>query len=379
MLTTFFVGNGVYQKSVSYNGSNASDKAAGPVWPNRLSDSDRAPGTVSISFASPDFRPPYTLNGDVSIEHQFGRNSTLTVSYLHNRGKQLVTVRDLNIGPLGAPVTYTIRDAAGNNVSAYTTPVYLTANRVDKRYNRVNQVENGGKSWYDGLAVDFHGRATSDLLYRLSYTWSHEIDLGQGVGSDSTNIFASAGPSLNNLFNGAYSLDKSNGQLDQRHRLSLSFVASHNFMKSNSAIAKYLVNNWQLSGILTLASGRPTFATVSIQSLVAGLPNFTLNGFGGDTRVPFLPINPVLLDATKKLDARITKNLPFSDRYRLSLNFEAFNVTNSPYNTNINHTAYNAAGTILTPALGFGVGTQSAAFPDGTNARRAQVSLRLLF
>jgi hypothetical protein len=375
IINSFFLGNGVYQKSVSYSGNIASDKAAGPVWPSRLTASDKAPGTVSLTFAGPDFRPPYTLNGDVTVEHQFGRDSTLAVSYLYNRGKQLTTVRDLNIGPLGLPVTYTIKDTG----ATYTTPVYLTANRVDKNYSRVNQVENGGKSWYDGLAVDFHGRAVKDVQYRLSYTWSHEIDLGQGVGSDSANLFASAGPSLNNLFNGDYRQDKASGALDQRHRLSLDFVASHNFLKSNGPVAKYLINNWQLSGILTLASGRPTYATINIQSPVAGLPNTTLNGFGGDTRVPFWAMNPVNYDPAKKLDARITKNLPFSERYKLSLNFEAFNVTNSPYNTSINHTAYNASGTTLTPAPGFGDGTASAGFPDGTNVRRAQVSLRFVF
>jgi hypothetical protein len=44
--------NGVYQKSVSYTGANAADNLAGPVFPNRLAASDKAPaGTVNIAFA----------------------------------------------------------------------------------------------------------------------------------------------------------------------------------------------------------------------------------------------------------------------------------------------------------------------------------------
>lgn len=57
------------------------------------------------------------------------------------------------------------------------------------------------------------------------------------------------------------------------------------------------------------------------------------------------------------------------------LNFEAFNVTNTVTNTDVN-TARNG---VLTPTPGLGVGRAPAGFPDGTNARRAQVSARFVF
>jgi hypothetical protein len=383
VINTMFTANGVYQKSVSYTGSLAADNAAGPSFPNRLPASDKPPsGTVNIAFAAPDFRPNYTQNGDLSIEHQLRRNTTLTVSYLYNRGFHIIGTRDLNVGPLGAPVTYSIRDAAGNTVGAYTTPIYLTANRVDPRYQRVFQIEHGGKAWYDGLATQLRGRFSSDLLYWVSYTWSHAIDLGQGQGDDSINRFA-GNTSLNNLFNGDYRADKGDGQLDQRHRLVFTFIAKHDFTKRTDAVSKYVINNWQVSGVTTLSSGRPTFATINIATKLAQIPFFTLNGFGGDTRVPFLPTNAARLDGVYKLDARLTKNLPITERYKLTLNFEAFNVTNTPYDTSIgsgsSHNAYSASNLILTPVAGYGVGTQSAGFPDGTNVRRAQVSLRFVF
>jgi hypothetical protein len=290
----------------------------------------------------------------------------------------------LNIGPLADTVTYRILDAAGNQTGTYSTPVYQTGNRVDRRYSRVLQVENGGKSWYDGLAVQLRGKAGADVRYWVSYTWSHAIDYGQGQGDDNINRFAN-NTSLGNLFNGDFRGDKGNGALDQRHRFNLTWVARHNFTRRTDAFSKYVLNHWQLSGVTTLASGRPTFATVFIVSHIAGrqFPFFTLNGFGGDTRVPFWPVNAARLDPIYRLDARLTKTLPFSERWRMNLNFEAFNVTNSPYDTNIGsgtaHNAYNATNGVLTPLAGYGVGTQSAGFPDGTNVRRAQVSLRLVF
>lgn len=382
ILNSMFTQNGVYQKNTTYTGSVPADLAVGPVFPNNLPATDRpASGTVNVTFAAPDFRPNYTQNGDVSIEHQVGRNSTLTVSYLYNRGFHIIGTRDLNIGPLlPTPVTYRINDASGNQVGTYTTPVYSTNNRVDRRYSRVLQIEHGGKSWYDGLAVSFRGRWTRDLFYNVSYTWSHAIDLGQGQGDDNINRFAN-NTSLNNLFNGDYRLDKAEGQLDQRHRFVFTWIASHNFTKRNDAFSRYVINNWQISGVTTLSSGRPTFANIFINTHVTGLvfPFFTLNGFGGDTRVPFWPTNAARLDGVYRLDARLTKNLPISERYKLAINFEASNVTNSPYDTNINHQAYTATNGVLAPSAGYGQGTQSAAYPDGTNVRRAQVSLRFTF
>jgi hypothetical protein len=385
ILQTLLTQNGVYQKTVLFTGTVASDLAAGPVFPNHILASDKpASGTVNVLFAAPDFRPNYTQNGDVSLEHQITRDLTLTVSYLYNRGFHIIDTRDLNVGPLSdTPVTYRINDASGNQTGSYSTLVYQTSRRVDPRYSRVLQVEAGGKSWYDGLAVAVKGKVGSNVIYNLAYTWSHAIDLGQGQGDDNVNRFGSQ-ISLSNLYNGDYRADKGDGQLDQRHRLVFSWVAQHNFTKRTDAFSKYILNNWQLSGVLTLSSQRPTFATIFVQSNTGmGLPFFTLNGFGGDTRAPFLPVNAGRLDGINKLDARITKQLPISERFKLSLNFEAFNVTNSPWNTNIgsgaSHQFYTANLLVISPTPGAGVGTASAAPPDGTNARRAQVSLRLVF
>lgn len=391
IVNSLFTQNGVYQRSVTYTGSVASDNAAGPLFPTGLSASDKpASGTINVLFAGKDFRPNYTQNGDVSVEHQLNSNMSLTVSYLYNRGFHIVSTRDLNIGPLGPTVTYRINDAAGAQVGSYATQVYQTANRVDKRYSRVMQLEHGGKSWYDAMAVSFKGRVGKNITYNASYTWAHTIDLGQGQGDDAVNRFGSS-ISLNNLYNGNYRYDKGNGQLDQRHRLVLYWVAAHDFSTGNGLVAKYLMNGWQLSGTLTFSSARPTFATINIVSHAArddqgnalAFPFFTLNGFGGDTRVPFWQTNAGRLGGVNKLDARLTKRLPINDRFNLALNFEAFNVTNSPWDTNIgsgaSHNAYAATNGVLNPVTGFGVGTASAASPDGTNVRRAQVSLRLTF
>jgi outer membrane receptor for ferrienterochelin and colicin len=380
MINTFHQTNGLYSRNVSLNGAVAADLALGPVFPAPLPSLDRTPppGTVDITFAAPDFRNPYTQQADFGIQRELTRYMGLDVSYVWSRGAALPAIRDLNIGPLGDPVTYRILDLSGSQVGTYTTPTYRIANRVDPAWRRVNQVENGGNSYYNAMVVQLNHRAVKGHQFSLSYTWSHAIDYNQGGGSDNL-FFNTNGP--RSLFNGDYKGDKASSSLDQRHRLVISSVHQPEFTKSTSALARYLINNWQLSQISTFASTQPQTPTIFTSgSPYTGAPITTsINGFGGSSRVPFLPAASLDVDRIIRTDARLAKILPITERYQLMVNFEVFNVFNNVYNTSIEGQAYTASGGNLTPFNRFMVGTASGGFPDGTNARRAQISLRFVF
>jgi hypothetical protein len=379
LLNTFFLENGIYQKLISLNGNIATDLALGPVFPNVLPGIDRnpPPGTVDVTFASPDFRNPYTEQGDIGLERELTGNLGITVSYLWSRGLHLTTTRDLNVGPTGAPVTYRIVDQSGRETGTYTTPTYRLANRANPRWRRVNMVDHGGNSYYNAMVVQMRKRMSKSWEGSIAYTWSHAIDFNQGGGNN--NIFFSSGPS--SLFNGDYRGDKSSSSLDQRHRFVATTILTPRLRKSNSALARFLANHWQLSQITTLASAHPATPVVFVSGApFAGAPfNTSLNGLGGSPRVPFLPAASLDIDQVYRTDARLTKILPFSDRYQLHLNFEAFNVFNHVSRTLVINRTYEARNGVLTLQPRVGEGSQSQGFPDGTNARRAQVSLRFLF
>jgi len=342
-------------------------------------------------------RNPYTEQLNVGVERELTKTTSLTVSYVMNRGKRLFTVRDLNIGPLSSQVyNFTMEDSNFNPTGqVYSTPLYLLSNRIDTRYGHINQVENGGKQWYDGMTVQLNKRFNGTFQGTLTYTWSHELDENQFGGSSA--IFFSSGPM--GLYNGSYSLDKASGNLDQRHRLGGTFIVRPTFTKSNSAFAKIFVNGWEWDGLLTLASGRPAFESVSFSS-TTNLPQAftgTLNGLGGDSRVPWLPNNPLMIDPTTRFDTRLSKSFPIGERMSLSLLFEVFNLTNTVSNTGVLSGGFTAAnkGTLAAPNFVIapcasataatcapttpGLPNASGGFPDGTNARRAQAGLRFVF
>ncbi|MDX1983125.1 MAG: TonB-dependent receptor [Bryobacteraceae bacterium] len=371
--------NGVVQRALTLQGNNAADAAAGPVFPTRLAGLDRTPppGTVTLAFGDPQLATPYTQQGDVSFEREITSNMSLTVSYLWNRALKSMTRRDLNIGPATGSFTYRFVDAGGSQTGTYTTATYLAANRVDRRYARVVYIDNGGRLWYDGLAVQFRRRASKWLEGSVAYTWSHARDLSQGAAFN--NTFFTDGPSTR--FNGDFNAEKATSVLDQRHRTVVTAIVSPPEKKYGSAIANRLVNGWQLSLLGTFASAQyttPTMLVSGVQFPGMAFTN-TLNGFGGSNQVPFLSRQSIPIDSTQRVDSRITKILPFGERLQVHLNFEVFNTFNRVSNTGVVTQAFQAIGGVIRPLNGVGTGTASGGFPDGTNARRAQFSTRLIF
>lgn len=378
LINTFITRNGIYQPSVTFNSSVPADLASGPVFPARLPADYRpsAMGNVDLTFPSRDFRAPYTMQGNIAVERELTKHLALTASYLWSRGLHLTTVQDINVGAPGPAVTYRINDTAGSQVGSYTTPTYLRANRVNQRWNHVNVVDAGGNSWYNGLAVQLRKRLSQGFEGSLAYTWSHAIDFNQGAGNN--NIFFDRGPS--SVFNGDYRGEKGSSALDQRHRLTVATIWQPR-VRGQNALLRFLVDNWQVSQISTFASSPPATGVV----VVSGTPfpgaafNGTLNGLGGSSRVPFFPVNSLDVDRIVRTDARLTRLVPLSERVSIQLNFEAFNMLNHTYFTSVLTQAYTALNGVLTPVPRYGVGNATGGFPDGTNARRLQVSVRVIW
>ena len=107
--------------------------------------------------------------------------------------------------------------------------------------------------------------------------------------------------------------------------------------------------------------------------------NSTINGFGGSTRVPFYPPSSLPIDSVLRTDARLAKVFLIADRLQFHVNFEVFNVLNHVSNTAVSTVAFEARNLVLRPVSSLGQGVASQGYPDGTNARRAQVSARFIW
>ncbi|MFY9728270.1 MAG: TonB-dependent receptor [Bryobacteraceae bacterium] len=399
LIDNLWTTNGIYQIADSLSGTSSPQLAAGPVFPNVLAS---APAGASVSastiqFADPNLKAPRSLQGNITVERQITQDMLLSVSGMWSRGEHLLSSVDLNAPLPTTNFTYAVDNASGSPAGTFTSPLYLNP-RPNTAFGAVYETTNGIDSYYDGLAVTVTKSMKHGLQALASYTWSHEIDDGQEQATNA--IYFSSFGSM--TYNGNNSFERGNGWLDQRHRLVLSFVWSPTVTHSTSAFAKYVLNNWQLSAITTLASGRPygsptirvstglsTCKNGATSNCIPGsyglISTSTIDGFsGGNTRVPFLPVNSILTPASYRTDARLSKAIPIMIKDRqtmLSLNFEAFNVSNSWSPTAMTTQEYleSSAGVLTLSPSAYGIGSADGGFPDGTQARRLQVSVRFSF
>ena len=377
--------NGIYQTSDTLSSTNPTQFAAGPVFPNALATppTGATVAASTIELAAPNLKTPYSEQATVAVERQLSHDTVLTVSGIWSHGVNLYDSQDINLPVPTVNHTYTIDDLNGNATGSFTTPVYV-GTRPNSKYGAVYEVTNGESSYYDALAVDLNKRFAHGFQALASYTWSHEIDDGQGGGTNA--LFYN---SFNSVYNGLYTLEKGSGSLDQRHRFVVSLIWAPQISKGNDAFSKYVLNGWQFATITTLAAGRPAGSpTVRLTDTpVTGMfSNSVLDGFsGGSSRVPFLPVDSIYTPASYRADIRITKWIPLgTERVRLALIGEAFNISNSWSPTSMSTQYYTEKNSILTPSptginSTWGIGTADGGFPDGTQARRLQVSARLTF
>jgi len=380
LLDDVYTGNGIYQISDSL--SNAALIAQGPTFPNALASplTSITQSASTLDVLSPKLKTPYSEQATIAVERALGKDMVLTVSGIFSRGVNLYGTQDINAPGLGAPFTYSISGGPAGTPSTYTTQVYTGA-RPNPNFGAIYEETNGVSSWYDGLVVSFNKRFAHGFQSSASYTWSHEIDDGQGAATNAIFGFSDALWT----YNGQYGFDKGSGSLDQRQRFTYTFVWAPVFMHSNTVVAKYFVNGWQLSSITTLQSGRPAGSlTIHLNDTpVTGMlySADALDGFNGNFRVPFLPVDSIYTPWVQQENFRLTKIIPLPrESMRLALNFEAFNIANNWSPTALTTQAYTEAKGVLTyTPTAYGVGTSDGGFPDGTQARRLQVSARFTF
>ena len=381
-LDTLFLGNGVYQPSISVNPNQANS----PAFPNVIKSIATIPGgTREVAYGTSKLRNPYTQDINIAVERGLTSDSTLTVGYIRTRGYKLWTASDQNLAGPTISEVYAVDNAAHQQVSTYSTPYYTSTGGGN--YSHVYQINNSGSYWYDALATQWQMRFSHGFNLGASYTWSHAID---DLGAASASGFSLVPSSTGDL-----NADRGRSSLDQRQRAVIRWTWEPNLGSGKSAPVRTLLNGWAFSGLATLASGEPVTPLVYVQGQqFAGVTmayTSSLNGSGGWNRVPFDTVNSLSLGSQYTINGRLARSFSFRERVKATVAFEAFNVLNRQFATAINNIAYLSVSPLapglvngphtgmLMPVPGLGTGIASQGFPDGTNARRAQVAFRVAF
>lgn len=182
----------------------------------------------------------------LSFERQLLPNTVFSLEYSASAGRQLYSISDINrTGSTTAFSMPTITSASGVPGLTRLNPVVTS----------VNTRANLGKSNYHALiaSLESNNFRNKGLSFTARYTFSGAKDNLSSTFSDTGQTFF-----LGFLDSFNPDLDYGYADFDNRHRFTTSFNYEPKWFQNDSnAAAKHLLGGWSLNGIVTMRSGYP--------------------------------------------------------------------------------------------------------------------------
>jgi hypothetical protein len=338
---------------------------------------------VTISALELNSKTPTTYNFSIGMQRDIGFKTVLEASYVGAFARHLGERRNINGVPDAARfVDCTV--AAKYNVpcNAQNRDPFTasTAKNNDflrpyRGYSDINLVTWSGTSNYNSLQLQANRRYTKGFQFGVAYTYSKSLDYANDDSSDLSF------PRPYKAFNYATS------DFDQTHIMTINYSYDIPGVKGDrSKFVRAFLNNWQLSGTTSYATGRPknnisvtytsgtatitagqicppgsiqTSATVCtmITDFTGGQVNAravincdpTKGASGADStgleyvinrgcfanptglgQIGSMPRNPVRIPAIFNNDVAVFKNVPLGEKRSLQLRWEVYNIFNHP-------------------------------------------------
>ncbi len=299
----------------SRNGYNWSTVQAGgaSIFPGVKACSDpncaaaTDPKGLGAYSVSPNFRVPYFYNYNLQVEKGFGNSAVFQIGYVGSQGRKLNIVSDINQG------------------GAFPN------------FGHILQLNTIGTSNYNALQTIFRTRAWRGLSSQFAYTWAHALD----------EISEYRGQVLDDAFN--RHLDYGNSDFDTRHLFTI--TGTYDVPKApwaTSAWSKRAFNDWQISSLMNWHSGQPSdegrLGLDLIGKPYAGIshkfdPSFGVQWWNpaafcspGGSACPGaadnLSRNKFYGPAFGDVDLSFIKNIPITERVRVQLRADFFNLLN---------------------------------------------------
>jgi len=320
--------------------------------------------TAEAFVVDPKLRTPYVWNYNVNLQQELWGGGVLQVGYVGSQGRKLFRYRDLAQPDLATITATDIANAGlGNALDGfeYDVPRNFSAPLSSVAPSSpfyLNQLEASASSTYNGLQVSFNQVNWGGLTQQISWTWSHSID----SASDGQDFVPNAAQPNDSTRAEA---DRGNSNFDTRQR----FVWSATYEFPKWEAAGWFGSGWQVSGVLTLMSGHPFHPNIDFvddydgsgeyfgrPDLVAApqinqsnpfefldLSAFavpcTLDGsvstfaggcLAGSRHFGNLGRNSLLGPNYRNLDFAVIKNTQLTERFKLHMRVDVFNLTNHP-------------------------------------------------
>lgn len=340
--STIATGNGLASANLILDNADFYDRQLFPQYPAPLvncpiNSTDCAPppsvaGRLDreVSAFARNFETPKVHQASMTVEREIAHRLAAGVSYMYVHGQNLIRARDVNLPP-PLSVSYPVYDQSGANflgsyydVASFSTwqmtrsiscpfpPCINPLQRPLSQLDAVNVFESAASSVYHGMTLSVRRRMTDGLYFRLAYTYAHAVDDGQDA------LLAGRPVAVQNSY--ATSAERGPSVTDQRHRLAFSWVAAPQPFHRGQPLLATLFNDWKLSGVVTVGSGRP------VEARILGDSNQDDNSY--NDRLPGVGRNAFLGPDYATTDVRLSRGFPLGHRLKLELLAESFNLLN---------------------------------------------------
>jgi len=347
--------------------------SAGPLLPNIIG-SGTAPKPSSYYLAA-NLQNPMVHEYDLVVQHELGKGSVVSFSYLGALGRELPNFLDLNLDPTSTvPVTISLAPNAAGSLgpagklpaSDLTVTTYTKYGNVAQfgtvatNFQSITQVTSNVNSSYNAFVAEVQNRSLKNLQFDFNYTWSHALDFAQNATTTTSgnSWYDPFGNPQVNYGNSSYNVpDRFVGYAIY----TVPKLAGHSWYT-------YLSNGWSLDTSFQAQSGLPYSAGVSGYNSNDAILSGAWNGAGGAAFIP--GIGPNTYKTPRKIvdDIRAEKEFAITERYKVQFLAQMFNVANHQNIDGVGTTAYKlSSGT----AGNLGVATFQSTFQVPTSSNNS--------
>jgi hypothetical protein len=237
-------------------------------------------------------RTPTLYSYSIGLQRDIGWGTVVDVAYVGSQSRHLLQTRNLNIVP------YDARFAAQNqDPTRPGSPLPDNFFRPFPGYANVWFFENIGRADYNALQIQANRRFAKRLQFGAAYTFSRSRDFTSdsetGTGSN-MQVATYQDPAVWNYGLSSY---------DQPHVFVINYTWDLPKASTawNNAVTRALLDDWQVSGLSTFASGTPvnvTFTTTDGADITGGGDTTRAPRGGG---VPLLVGDPNLPPSQRSL------------------------------------------------------------------------------
>ena len=307
-----------------------------------------APANVSVVSVLPTNVIPSVSQWNLQIQRDLGNNSSASIAYVGDRGKNLVRNYNFNQG-------------------LYDFSPFLPGHNAFPSLGSVTVQDNSGNSTYNSLQLQYERRLTRGLQALASFAWSKTLD-------DSCGDLDACSPQDPKNFK----IEHGRSNIDQNYRFVLSSLyelpigRGKRWGSNWSRPVDWALGGWQINGIYSLQAGLPFSVCVDgspasnnciVRADLVGPLSvhpgritgyFDTSSFALPAQTTFVnPGNPAQSSkvfnapgtsgrdilrgpGSSNLDLAIFKNLQLNERFRMELRGQAYNLTNTPHFFNPN-------------------------------------------